>query len=83
MSWQFLTKYSGPCFKGHFLERTLVYKGYKFLAVSTANACGTPSHQKDTSLIRTEFYGRRDVLIRGLLYYCTVAIELEGGGVLL
>ncbi len=28
------------------LERTPLYKGHKFLAASTVNACGAPSHQR-------------------------------------
>ncbi len=30
---------SGPFLKGHSLERTLLYKGHKFLTASTMNVC--------------------------------------------
>ncbi len=48
------------------LERIPVYKGHKFLAVSTVNVCNAPSHQL-TPLIRTELCGRGGVPIKG--YY--------------
>ncbi len=52
-------------------QRTPLYKGHKFLAASTENACGAHCSlsPKDTSLIKTELIGRRAVLIRGGLLY--------------
>ena len=63
--------YSGLSLKGHSLERTSLYiKRHNFLAASTDCECIWCSlSPKDTSLIRTDFFGRRGALIRGGLLY--------------
>ncbi len=61
---------SGPSLKGHTLERAPLYKGHKCLASSVDCVCIWCSlSPKDTSLIRTDFFGRRDALTRGGLLY--------------
>ncbi len=59
--------YSGPSLKGHSLEGTPLYKGHKFLAATTGyyECTWCSLSPKDTSLIRTELFGRRGVLITG------------------
>ncbi len=59
--------YSNPALKGHSLERTPLYKGHKFLASSTVNACGAPSHVV-TPLISTDFWTEGVSLLEG--EYC-------------
>ena len=57
--------YSGPSLKGHSLERTpslALFLGSKCRNHGRYMSCSLSP--KDTSLIRTEFFGRRGVLIR-------------------
>ncbi len=60
------TNYSGPCLKGHSLERNPLERT-QFLG-SKCNTCKYMRYslsKKDTSIISTELFGRRGVLIRG------------------
>ncbi len=54
------------------LERTPLQNGHKVLSTNTVNVCNSPS-PNDTSLIRTELFGRTGVPVRacrrGLLYF--------------
>ncbi len=64
--------YSCPSLKGQSLERTPLYKG-QFFCSKYCECVWCSLLPKDTSLIRTEFFGRRGVLIRwGLLYIYNV-----------
>ena len=56
--WIFLRYYySGlPLKDMQFLERTPLYKGHNFLAVSTVNAYGALESPKDTSLIKDTIF---------------------------
>ena len=59
--------YSGYSLKGHSLER-----GHEFLAASTINVCGAPSHQS------TLLYKDGVVFLKGFLLerpYCVFCIE--------
>ncbi len=67
--------YSGP--SQDTLERTPLYKWHKFLATSTVNACGAPSHQR-TLLYKDRFFLSEvvyllegDYCINHQCFYCT------------
>ncbi len=65
--WQDILKYSGPSLKGHSrkdtpLERTQIFGG------KYCERMWCSLSPKDTSLIRTEFFGRSGVLIRELYW---------------